>query len=200
MASTPRHDNDRDGDADGRAAPTASDELAQRIGKEYIELPRLHGEDTADTIDAYEELAQRHEILYEQIDVPVLWTHNDPYTDADEMMRRVEEDDEFLVFAGGSHADHMTVEQNIKGRAVHDYFGHIRFSVDFSVEGEYGKWKHAKQFYPPETRRVLFTEIVGQRCAAAYLDDAYTDPAFEQRAAPAPARWVDWGRTVFDTQ
>lgn len=121
------------------------------IGKEYVEIPEFPGEDSAETAALCEEIGRRHEILYEQIPAPVLWTHEDPYSDAVELRERVEEDEELLVFAGGSKPAYMSQEQNVKGRAVHDYFGHVRFGVDFSVEGEFRKWYNAKQFYPPET-------------------------------------------------
>ena len=183
-------------DATSGSGPTSRD-VEQRIGRAYVETAAFDGEDSEETAALYEKIARRHEILYEQIPVPVIWTHDDPYSSADELRRRVEADGELLVYAGGSQPTHMTLEQNVKGRAVHDYFGHVRFEADFSVEGEFQKWWNAKEFYPPETQRLLFTEIVGQRCAAGYLDDGFASPRFEQRSFPAPERWIELCKDSF---
>lgn len=176
--------------SNARQADTAA-EVEQVIGEAYVEAREFVDEDTDATRDRYGEIGQRHEILYEQIPIPVIWTHEDPYEDAAELRERVEEDDELLVYAGGSEATYMTAEQNVKGRAVHDYFGHYRFAADFSIHGEFTVWYHTKDFYPPPTRRILFTDIVAQRCAAGYLDDGFASDRFEQRAFPAPDHWIE---------
>ena len=171
--------------------------VKQRIGDEYVNRDSFPGEDDPETIDQYHAVARRHEHLYEQIPVSVLWTHADPYSSAEQLFEAVEKDDELLVFAGGSHPEYMTEVQNVQGRAVHDYFGHYRFTTDFSLEGEFRTWRNLKQFYPEDTHRVLFTEIVGQRCAGSYLEDGFDDDRFAQRAFPAPPYWIEWCRDLF---
>lgn len=127
----------------------------------------------------------------------VHWTAEDPYASADEMFERVDEDEEFWVFTGGTHPPFLTWAENVMGRAAHDYFGHYTHELDFSVAGEYGVWRATLPRYPATTYRILFSEIVAQRCAAAYLDDGSADDRFGQRAFPAPDRWLRWTRQVF---
>lgn len=177
--------------------PTTERDVEQLIGREYVETPTFPGEDSDEIATLYGQVAQRHEILYEQIPIPVIWTHDDPYSSAGELFERVDADGELLVFAGGSKPKYMTQEQNVKGRAAHDYFGHLRFRVDFSIEGEFLKWHNAKQFYPPETHRLLFTEIVGQRCAAGFLDGGFGSPRFTQRSFEAPENWIEAAERAF---
>lgn len=184
-------------DSSASNAVSTESEIERRIGREYVETPAFEGEDSEEVTAQYETIARRHEILYEQIPVPVIWTHDDPYASAAELRDWVDDSGELLVYAGGGQPAYMTVEQNVKGRAVHDYFGHVRFGVDFSVEGEFRKWWNAKQFYPPETHRLLFTEIVGQRCAGGYLPEGFESSQFRQRSFPAPQRWIEWCESVF---
>lgn len=170
---------------------TSEAELEQVIGKDYVETDVFPDEDSDEVREQYQAIARRHELLYDQIPVPVLWTYEDPYESPAELFERVAWDQELWVFAGGSHPDALTAEQNVKGRAVHDYFGHYGERADFSVEGEFTVWRHTTQCYPPETHRLLFTEIVGQRCAGGYLDDGFDDSRFTQRAFPAPESWIE---------
>lgn len=181
---------------DSPAATPAA--VEQRIGEAYVEQDRFRGEDTEETAQAYEQIAAVHDRLYEQIPIPVIWTYDDPYSDAAELRSAIDTDEELLVYAGGSQPEYMTLEENVKGRAVHDYFGHYRFGTDFSVEGEYRNWQGLKAFYPVETRLVLFADIVGQRCAAGYLENEFASPRFAQRCFPAPEHWIDLCSDVFD--
>lgn len=174
--------------------------VTHRIGEEYVETDEFPREDAVVTRLAYEMLGTHHERLYDDIPVPVHWTEDNPYEDAAEMFERIDADEELWVFAGGSHPEFLNWTQNVKGRAVHDYFGHYQHRVDFSVEGEYRKWQAAREWYPVATHRILFTEIVAQRCAAAYLDGGFDNNRFCQRAVPAPRRWIKWCRAVFDEQ
>jgi proteasome lid subunit RPN8/RPN11 len=179
------------------AQVTSEADLEQAIGEAYVETDAFPDENTDEIRDQYQAIARRHEQLYDQIPVPVLWTYEDPYESPAELFERVARDQELWVFAGGSHPDTLTEIQNVKGRAVHDYFGHYRHRADFSVKGEFTVWQHAKQCYPPATHRLLFTEIVGQRCAGGYLDNGFDDAQFIQRAFHAPESWIDLCKKVF---
>lgn len=162
---------------------------AYHIGREYIEAESLPGKANAQA--AARTVARINDRLYERIPVPVRWTENDPYGSFEEMQRRVKEEEVFYVFSGGTHPPHLTREENIRGRAVHDWFGHLDAGVDFSLEGEYKKWKHVRSHYPPETWNFLFAEVVGQLCAAIYLPEGFESDRFTQRTCTAPARWVN---------
>jgi hypothetical protein len=172
--------------------------VGHRIGEEYVETDRFPREDDTVVKMAYELLGEHHEQLYEALPVPVHWTTDDPYADAQEMFDRIDEDEEIWVFSGGSHPAFLTWTQNVKGRAVHDFFGHYQHRVDFSIKGEFRKWQAAQDWYPVATHRILFTEIVAQRCAAEYLDEGFDNDRFCQRAVPAPDRWLDWCRAAFE--
>lgn len=179
-----------------READTATD-VEQEIGKAYVETAEFADEDSDSIREQYEVIGHRHEILYEQIPVPVIWTHEDPYESAATLREQIDDEGELRVYTGGSQSTYMTAEQNVKGRAVHDYFGHYRFDADFSVAGEFAVWQHTKNFYLPSTHCILFSDIVGQRCAAGYLDDGFASDQFEQRAFPAPDHWIERCKRAF---
>lgn len=170
-------------------------DVAQIIGESYL-TGSFSTEGHPMVEEAYRRIAKLNRILYDQIPVPVIWTHDDPYGSYEEMRHKVDTNEELLVFAGGSKPKYMSQEDNVKGRAVHDYFGHLRHDVDFSIEGEFRKWFNARKHYPAcddvgaPVHRLLFTEIVGQRCVAEILDGGFDNEQFTQRAVPAPKGWI----------
>jgi len=136
--------------------------------------------------DAYEVIAEINEEKYEEIPCKVIWQEEDPYDSFADMRETVQVEGQLRVFSDGSDPKFMSHEQNIKGRAVHDWFGHLSAGCDFSMEGEWTKYQHVKDDYPPWVRPLLFTEIVGQRAAASYYPNGFFDEQFEQQAAFAP--------------
>lgn len=135
-----------------------------------------------DLTTEYELLGRYNEKRFEDIPVPVHFTEDDPYRDAQELFEGIESDEELYVFSGGSSPEGMTDEQNLKGRAVHDYFGHYMNECDFSLEGEFTKWYNQKDEVPEGAEDLLFAEVVGQVCLVHYLDDGFEDDDFEQRS------------------
>lgn len=181
----------------------SENEIAHQIGERYVE-DKFPEEDQPLVERAYREIAKRTEILYDQIPVPVIWTDMDPYEDFGHMVDRIAADDELLVYTGGSVPRYLSHEENVKGRAVHDYFGHYRHFENFSVQGEFMKWYHTRHYYTGEDpnmnntiRHVLFTEIVAQTCAASYLDGGFDDERFEQRPIIAPHSWINLCKEAF---
>lgn len=180
----------------------SEDDVAHRIGLEYVE-GHFENEDSIRVQKAYYQISKRNSELYRQIPIPVLWTEDDPYSSYEELREGIRRDGELRVFSGGSHPKFVNPDQNVKGRAVHDYFGHYRHDVDFSVKGEFLKWWHTRHHFPDlyeydiPVREVLFAEIVGQRCAVGYLDDGFGDQRFEQRAIAAPRRWIELCKEAF---
>lgn len=146
---------------------------------------------------AYDVIARINEVWYDMIPVPVIWTDRDPYDDYQDMKESVQEDNELRVFAGGSEPEFMSHTDNVKGRAVHDWFGHLENDCDFSMRGEWEKFNHVKHRYPKWVRSLLFTEIVGQRAAAGYLPDGFSDELFTQKPVSTPRHLRDMCRTVF---
>lgn len=171
-------------------------EVEYAIGRDYVEIPSFDGEDSPMVEEYYSRIARRHTRLYEQIPIPVIWTHDDPYGSVEEMFEHIDSKAEMLVFAGGSSPKYMKQDHNVMGRAVHDYFGHYYHQLDFSFKGEFLKWYQTKHMYPPETHRILFTEIVAQRAAAGFLEDGFESPQFRQRAFAAPERWIEMCKEV----
>ena len=135
---------------------------------------------------AYQEIAKINEKKYETIPVEVIWQKEDPYDSYEDMKKTVEKENKLRVFSGGSEPKFISQEQNVKGRAVHDWFGHLDADCDFSLAGEFEKYTHVKNDYPAWTRPLLFTEIVGQRAAASYYENGFFDNRFEQKATFAP--------------
>lgn len=170
----------------------------QHIGLDYVESEELPWEDSDLVWDLYRKITQVNDVLYDQIPVPVVWTDDDPYDDYADMARSVGREQCLKVFTGGI-PDEFEKADVVKSRAVHDWYGHLGADVDFSFLGEFAKWRHVKELYPPECRMVLFGIVVGQVSAAYYLDDGFADDRFEQRLCIAPDRWLHWARKqLFD--
>lgn len=168
--------------------------FGQKFGNAYLNND-FYTEDTQAVKDAYAHIAAVNERLYEKIPVDVIWCHNDPYEDYQDMNSRVQEENVLYVFAGGGKPDHMTKEQNVKGRAVHDWFGHLKNNVDFSITGEFQKWDNMRHYYNDTAQDLLFTEVVGQRCAVSVTHDFAEVP---QRGFLAPQSWIDTAFEVLD--
>ena len=171
---------------------TDTNDVKRILGKWY---------DSADEMDsyvakrAYEVISLVDEVWYDRIPVNVVWTTNDPYDDYQDMRQTVKRENELRVFAGGSEPEYKSHEDNVKGRAVHDWFGHLEANCSFSMSGEWTKYNHVKHRYPSWVRPLLFTEIVGQRAAASYYKDGFFDDAFRQKATFAPTHIMDFART-----
>lgn len=151
-------------------------ELINTVAENYL------NSDEEDLSSEYSQLGTYNEDRFEDIPVPVHFTEDDPYADAEELFEGIEEDEELYIFSGGSSPDGMTEEQNLKGRAVHDYFGHYMNHCDFSIEGEFTKWYNQKNDVPDGTEDLLFSEVVGQVALVHYLEDGFEDSDYEQRA------------------
>lgn len=151
-------------------------ELVDTVAENYLEKQEQ------DLSSEYRALGRYNETRFNDIPVPVHFTEDDPYSSAKELFEGIETDEELYIFSGGSSPEGMTDEQNLKGRAVHDYFGHYENQCDFSVEGEFTKWYNQKADVPDGTEELLFSEVVGQVCLVHYLEDGFSDERFEQRS------------------
>lgn len=167
--------------------------VAKYIGREYCMAPALPSEDSSQVVEVYRSLAQKIDRLFEDIPVPVIFTQEDPYDNYEHMAQSVAREQELEIYAG--HADDHPIfsgEENLKFRAVHDWYGHLAADVDFSPTGEYNKWVHMTKHFNEAENRVLFSEVIGQVGAVHWCRDNFADPKFEQRAFMAPEHWLLW--------
>jgi len=173
-------------------------EVAERIGRKYVENDRLMGEDTEAVRDAYGEIGRRVTALESRIPVPVRYQPGDPYDDYRDMAETVGSEQMLRVY--NQHTDHpfLSHDEQLAFRAVHDWFGHLSADVDFTPEGEFRKWDHMKRHFSDKANRVMFAEVVGQVGAVHYLEDGFADDRYEQRAFFAPKRWIRWMKTAVE--
>lgn len=86
-----------------------------------------------------------------------------PYTDSKEMMDDVLENRHLWVYKGGQ-AIHklLPMRDNIKFRAIHDYFGHAAGGFSFGPNGEENAWVEHSKMFSPWARLAMTTETRGQ--------------------------------------
>jgi len=153
----------------------SENELVETVAENYLSKPEQ------DLSHEYSLLAEYNEQKFEDIPVDVEFVEDDPYADAQELFEAID-DGELKIYNGGSSPDGMTHMQNLKGRAVHDYFGHYQNNCNFSIEGEFTKWLNQKDDIPDEAGDLLFSEVVGQVCLVHYLEDGFNDSDYVQRS------------------
>jgi hypothetical protein len=168
-------------------------DVCDLIGIDYHTLDFSH--QNQDEIErAYRTMARINDNLFSQIPVPVEFTDNDPYDDYTDMKESVESTGVFKVFAGGSGTKYLSHKENCKGRAVHDWYGHLEADCNFTFEGECKKWYHVCKeaaYYPEWCHKVLFAEVVGQVALCHHLENGFADDDFRQRSIKAPDYWVN---------
>jgi len=154
------------------------------IGESYVSGDYQHKPDTTRQF-AYHELARVNNQLFDSIPVSVTFVSDDPYDDFTDMQESV--NDDLLIFSGGDTPEYLTHVENLQGRAVHDWYGHLSHGCDFSPEGEFTKWYRMVDFYPPHVTQLLFGEVVGQVAAIHHVGGF----GYEQRPCIAPTAWVE---------
>jgi hypothetical protein len=132
--------------------------------------------------------------LYPQIlgkGIDVQFVENDPYADRDQMAADVENNKVLKISKLFNDHPVFTEEENLKFRAVHDYYTHIVCNQDFGLKGELKAYNTHARLAPPAALPALFTEVVGQACYA--IDRGKVDdkgdfvPAFgDQKIAELP--------------
>jgi hypothetical protein len=147
----------------------------------------MYRPDTDTVRRAYRSMAQVNEDLFDRIPVDVHFTESDPYEDYEDMNESVYETGVLKIFSGGSEPEFLTRQQNLKGRAVHDWYGHLGHNCDFSVEGEVTKWYNMCDVYSPKVCQLLFAEVVGQVCVVHTIGSF----DYEQRPILAPSSWIE---------
>jgi hypothetical protein len=132
--------------------------------------------------------------LYPQIlgkGIDIQFVENDPYTDRDQMADDVKSNGVLKISKLFNNHPVFTAEENLKFRAVHDYYTHIVSNQDFGLKGELKAYNTHARLAPPAALPALFTEVVGQACYA--IDRGQVDdrgdfiPAFgDQKVAELP--------------
>lgn len=89
-----------------------------------------------------------------------------PYLTAKELADEVMNKGVFRVSSADSDHPLWSVDQNVKFRAVHDWYTHIINKADFSLRGEIRAYNTFVKLIPPAAVPAAFTEIVGQACSA----------------------------------
>jgi len=115
-------------------------------------------------------LLAKNDLLFDRMtdEITVYDTPNDPYNSYEEMVLDIHENKTMGVFNGGSIAPYMgstrTTAQSatVVHRAVHDYYGHYKHGVDFSLAGEFSKWHYMQKYYAEPVHRLTFTDVVGR--------------------------------------
>jgi hypothetical protein len=86
-----------------------------------------------------------------------------PYQTAAEMLDDVKNHNTLKISTDFNEHPIFTPEQNLKFRAVHDYYGHVQTGSDFSMAGEKGTFDaHAKTLYGQDAINALRVEVLGQ--------------------------------------
>lgn len=168
-------------------------QTAERIGNEYDDM-EVSGDLPAELEVATSLLVKMNDYLFDAIEahgVEVIFTEEDPYGSFGAMVSDIEINNRLLVFSGGTHPDHMSREDNIKNRAVHDYWGHYKNDCDFTFWGEFTKWHNMKKWYPEVCHRLTLQEVVGQTGLAWYLEGGFSNPDFTQKSFLAPTEWAE---------
>jgi hypothetical protein len=141
------------------------DEYAELVAKAY-EDAALYDENI---IPSYKSLIDHAERLYKQIigkGIDVQFVDDDPYTTRNEMANDVNENGVLKITKLFNEHPYFTKEQNLKFRAVHDYYTHIICNQDFGLRGELKAYNTHARLAPVEALPALFTEVVGQVCYA----------------------------------
>jgi len=114
--------------------------------------------------------------LYPQIlgkGIDVQFVENNPYMDRDQMADDVKSNGVLKISKLFNDHPVFTEEENLKFRAVHDYYTHIVCNQDFGLKGELKAYNTHARLAPPAALPALFTEVVGQACYA--IDRGHVD-------------------------
>lgn len=138
---------------------------------------------------AYRDFARQVDDQYRELSasVRVRFQGEDPYACAEEMFEDVKGGwlRVWMTQPGQSHPV-MTMSQNDRFRAVHDYHGHYMTARGFDRHGEEAAWVRHSQMFTGLGRRAMTSETRGQNSAFIWVNGGRTFP--EQKAVLLP----DW--------
>lgn len=161
--------------------------IGRTIGQLYMDASPVI---TAETRSAYRDFAfqveQQYRAMTEHLEV--IFQERDPYQSHREMFADVELGI-LRIYETTEDQRHplLSMIQNDRFRAVHDYYGHYSTGRGFDRHGEEAAWvRHSGMFYGP-ARRAMTTETRGQNSAFIWLNGGKEFPP--QKAVLLP-EWV----------
>jgi hypothetical protein len=142
----------------------------EAIAEAYTSAPRLEERALAAYAAFSRETVRQFQFLIGRVEfgglgVAVRVVDDDPYPDAESMVdelggRRLRV---LASAATGNPHPYLSDGENDMLRATHDAFGHAASGRGFDPHGEEAAWLKHGAMYTPKARRVLATEIRGQR-------------------------------------
>ena len=132
-------------------------------------------------VPSYISLIDSSKKLYKQLlsRVKVEFVDYDPYENKDEMIRDVKENGVLKISSLFNEHPLFSKEDNLKFRAVHDYYTHIIANQEFGLRGELKAYNTHAKLAPPSALPALFTEVVGQACYKIVYGDFPTQKICE---------------------
>lgn len=167
------------------------DEYAKLVADAYDAAPEYD----KSVLPSYRALIE-HAVnkLYPQIlgkGIDIQFVEDDPYENRNQMAEDVYKNGVLKISKLFNNHPVFTKEENLKFRAVHDYYTHIVCNQDFGLRGELKAYNTHARLAPPLALPALFTEVVGQACYAIVNgkvdDNGDFIPAFgDQKIAELP--------------
>lgn len=128
----------------------------------------LYRYQNADTIEerhlyAWKLLAEETALLFDALpkDLRVRFLPGQPYATAADM-HSVIRTRHLVISTDHNFHPVWTCEENLRFRAVHDWYGHILTGYDFTLEGERGAYEATAELHTPSAKHALFTEVYVQ--------------------------------------
>lgn len=142
---------------------------AKLVSDAYLARPLFEPE----YAKSWKVLMQNLKVMYKRLQSHIKFemTEEDPYSSMEEMREDVKGKGVLKIYTGESHHPIWTPEENCIFRAVHDALGHLAGYKKgkghrFDLRGEIGVYNRQLKVVSPDARDALFTELVGQVCAA----------------------------------
>lgn len=143
--------------------------FARAVADAYAAAPLYDQE----AIPSYEALAKSLEKTFKQLQskVDVRFVEGQPYSNEKEMADAVKKTGILYISTDFNEHPFFTPEQNLKFRAVHDWYTHIATGSEFSQRGEIKAYNNQAKVTPRAALPALFTEVVGQAMYATVHGD-----------------------------
>ena len=112
---------------------------------------------------AWKALAEETTRLYEALpkDLRVQFKPGQPYETAADLHEVIIT--RYLVVSTDNNFHPVwTWEENLRFRAVHDWYGHILTGYDFTLDGELGAYQATGELHTPSAKHAIFTEVYVQ--------------------------------------
>jgi len=160
---------------------------AKEIADAYMKLPSVDESARPAYRQFAKETHQQFEYLTKVLGVKVDVTKTDPYANAQEMAKDIQDNHHLSVLSADSTGGHpfVTNREIEEFRAVHDAFGHASTGREFDRHGEESAWASHSQMYSPLARLAMTTATRGQNSVMTQLGGGFP----EQKASILPEEW-----------